>query len=40
MTLDQLRIATDGTLWGTVQSHEFLRDPVIVSDDAGQFTVG
>jgi len=25
---------------GSVQSHEFLRDAVILSDDAGQFNVG
>jgi Transposase IS66 family len=27
-------------LWGSIHSHEFLRDVVIISDDAGQFDVG
>ena len=27
-------------MWGSIHSHEFLRDTVIVSDDAGQFAVG
>src|ERR1700680_3573279 len=33
-------IATEGALWGSVQAHGFLRDAVIISDDAGQFNVG
>src|SRR5215831_17570779 len=37
---DPVQIATEGALWGSVQSHEFLRGAVIVSDDAGQFAVG
>jgi hypothetical protein len=40
ITPDPVQIATEGALWGSVQSHEFLRDAVIVSDDAGQFAVG
>ena len=40
VTPDPVRIATEGALWGSIQSHEFLRDAVIVSDDAGQFAVG
>jgi hypothetical protein len=36
----QIRIATEGALWGAVQEHGFLRHAVIVSDDAGQFNVG
>ena len=35
-----VQVATEGALWGSVQAHDFLRDTVIVSDDAGQFTVG
>ena len=30
-------IATEGALWGSVKAHGFLREGVIVSDDAGQF---
>ena len=40
VTPDPLQIATEGALWGSIQSHDFLRDAVIVSDDAGQFAVG
>jgi hypothetical protein len=36
----QVRIATEGALWGAVREHGFLRHAVIVSDDAGQFNVG
>ena len=35
-----MRVATEGALWGSVQSHEFLCDAVVLSDDAGQFNVG
>ena len=37
---DPVLIATEGALWGSVQVHDFLRDAVIVSDDAGQFNIG
>ncbi len=37
---DPVQIATEGALWGSVQAHDFLRDAVILSDDAGQFNVG
>jgi hypothetical protein len=37
---DPVLIATEGALWGSVKAHGFLRDAVIVSDDAGQFNVG
>ncbi len=40
VTPDPLQIATEAALWGSVQAHEFLRDAVILSDDAGQFNVG
>jgi hypothetical protein len=36
----QIRIATEGALWGAVQEHGFLHHAVIISDDAGQFNVG
>jgi hypothetical protein len=39
VTPDPVQIATEGALWGSIHSHEFLRDTVIVSDDAGQFAV-
>jgi uncharacterized protein YcgI (DUF1989 family) len=39
VTPDPVQIATEGALWGSIQSHDFLRDTVIVSDDAGQFAV-
>ena len=35
-----VQIATEGALWGSVQSHKFLCDAVVLSDDAGQFNVG
>jgi hypothetical protein len=37
---DPIRIATEGALWGSVQSHDHLRDAVVLSDDAGQFDIG
>jgi hypothetical protein len=37
---DPVRVATEGALWGSVQSHKFLCDSVVLSDDAGQFNVG
>jgi len=37
---DPVKIATEGALWGSVQSHKFLCDGVVLSDDAGQFNVG
>jgi hypothetical protein len=40
VTPDPICIATEGALWGSVVAHGFLRDSVIVSDDAGQFDVG
>ncbi len=33
-------IATEGALWGSIHDRGFLREAVIVSDDAGQFAVG
>ncbi len=39
-TPDPVQIATEGALWGSVLAHEFLRDAVILSDDAGQFNIG
>ncbi len=40
VTPDPVCIATEGALWGAVMAHGFLQDAVIVSDDAGQFSVG
>jgi hypothetical protein len=40
VTPDPVRIATEGALWGSIKAHGFLRDSVILSDDAGQFDVG
>ena len=35
-----MRLASEGALWGSIQAHGLLPDSVILSDDAGQFTVG
>jgi hypothetical protein len=40
VTPDPIRVATEGALWGSVQSHQFLCDAVALSDDAGQFNIG
>ena len=40
VTPDPVQIATEGALWGSVHAHGFLRDAVVISDDAGQFAVG
>jgi len=40
VTPNPVQIATEGALWGSIHAHEFLRDAVILSDDAGQFDVG
>ena len=40
VTPDPVQIATEGALWGSIHDHGFLRDTVVVSDDAGQFVVG
>jgi hypothetical protein len=40
VTPDPVRVATEGALWGSVQSHKFLCDAAVLSDDAGQFNVG
>jgi len=37
---DPVQIATEGALWGSIHAHDFLRDAVVLSDDAGQFAVG
>lgn len=39
VTPDPVRVATEGALWGSVQSHKFLCDAVVLSDDAGQFVM-
>jgi Transposase IS66 family len=40
VTPDPIRVATEAALWGSVQSHQFLCDAVVLSDDAGQFNIG
>jgi hypothetical protein len=40
VTPDPVRVATEGALWGSVQSHKVLCEAVVLSDDAGQFNVG
>ncbi len=39
-TPDPVQIATEGAIWGSIHGHDFLRDAVVLSDDAGQFAVG
>jgi len=39
-TPDPVQIATEGAIWGSIYAHDFLRDAVVLSDDAGQFAVG
>ncbi len=39
-TLDPIRLATEGAVWGAIKAHGFLPKTVIISDDAGQFAVG
>ena len=40
VTPDPVRVASEGALWGSIQSHKFLCDAVVLSDDAGQFNIG
>jgi hypothetical protein len=37
---DPVLIATEGAQRGSIQAHGFLRDAVVLSDDAGQFDIG
>jgi Transposase IS66 family len=37
---DPVQIVTEGAQWGSIHAHGFLRDAVLLSDDAGQFAVG
>src|SRR6201996_9341853 len=37
---DPVQIATEAAQWGSIHAHGFLRDAVLLSDDAGQFAVG
>ena len=39
-TPNPVQIATEGAIWGSIHAHDFLRDAVVLSDDAGQFAVG
>ena len=36
VTPDPVRVATEGAVWGSVRSHQFLCDAVVLSDDAGR----
>ena len=40
VTPDPVQIATEAAIWGSIHAHDFLRDAVVLSDDAGQFAVG
>jgi hypothetical protein len=40
VTPDPVRVAPEGAWWGSVQSHKFLCDAVVLSEDAGPFNVG
>jgi hypothetical protein len=40
VTPNPVQVATEAALWGSVQSHKFLCNAVVLSDDAGQFNVG
>jgi hypothetical protein len=35
-----VQIATEGAIWSSIHAHDFLRNAVVLSDDAGQFAVG
>jgi hypothetical protein len=37
---DPVQITTEGAQWGSIHAHGFLRDAVVLSDDAGQFDIG
>jgi hypothetical protein len=40
VTPDPVRVASEGAVWASVQSHNFLCEAVVLSDDAGQFNIG
>jgi hypothetical protein len=40
VTLEPIRVVTEGALWGSAQAHEFLCDAVVLRDDAGQSNIG
>jgi hypothetical protein len=40
VTPDPILIATEGALWGSIRTHDFLSGAVVLSDDAGQFNIG
>jgi hypothetical protein len=39
-SLEPVRLATEGAMWGSIVAHGLLPDTVIISDEAGQFDVG
>ena len=40
ITPNPVQVATEGAIWGSIHAHDFLRNAVVLSDDAGQFAVG
>jgi hypothetical protein len=38
-SLEPVRLASEGAVWGSIVSHGLLLDTVVVSDDAGQFAL-
>ena len=39
VTPDPILVATEGALWGSIQTHDFLSGAIVLSDDAGQFNI-
>ena len=39
-SLEPVRLASEGAVWGSILAHGLLPDTVIISDEAGQFEVG
>jgi hypothetical protein len=39
-SLEPVRLASEGAVWGSIIAHDLLPDTVIVSDEAGQFDLG
>jgi hypothetical protein len=40
ITPEPVQIATEEAIRGSIHAHDYLRDAVVLSDDAGQFAVG
>jgi len=39
-SLEPVRLASEGAVWGSIIAHDLLPDTIIVSDEAGQFDLG